>query len=284
MKNLLLLIIVLTLLGCGQTTEKQSNKNPINGDLSLIGEDGNATSKEPLKKIPHAKDKLALERLLTDTIINSLKFGSPDETLQQNHKLTAPDNSTINKTVIKGFIDYRKYDTMKMDTPYSFSIIISKNISRETIKATIFSFTNHPVQRETIRISKVMTARLVSVDSSFTIKLLNGHQEQIVEMTDSTFTEWDWSVIAKQAGKHKLKMYVSIFDSDKYKDFPVYEGEVFIFVKGKFWKSVGKFINDNKQWLWTGVILPFLPSLWKKLKAWWKRRKKTRKNGKIVRR
>jgi hypothetical protein len=251
MKNLLLLIFVLTILECSQTAETPS-----------------------LVKVSHTKDKLALEQLLTDTIINTLKIDSHNAIIQQNYKLVAPDNQTINKTYVKGLIDYRKYDTMKMDTSYSFNVTISKNISRETIKAAISSFTNHPVQRETIRISKVMTALLVSDDSSFTIKLLNGHPEQIVEMTDSTYTEWDWSVIAKQAGKHKLKMYVSILDSGMYKDFPVYEGEVFIFVKGKFWKSVGKFINDNKQWLWTGVILPFLPLLWKKLKAWWRKRKK----------
>jgi|GEM_PF-5475526 hypothetical protein len=257
MKNPFFSIIFLIFLGCGSSYDKQS-----------------------LKTVSPTKDKLALERLLTDTIINTLKIDPHNATVQQNYQLVAPDNQTINTTYIKGLIDYRKYDTMKMDTPYSFNVIISKNISRETIKATIPSFTNHSVQRETIRISKVMTARLVSDDSSFTIKLLNGHPEQIVEMTDSTYTEWDWSVIAKQAGKHKLKMYVSILDSGRYKDFPVYEGEVFIFVKGKFWKSVGKFINDNKQWLWTGVILPFLPLLWKKLKAWWRSRKKRKPTGK----
>jgi hypothetical protein len=162
-------IIVLTLLVFGQSAENSS-----------------------LVKVSHTKDKLSLDQLITDTKINTLGNNRYNEIVPKNHIPAAMSNQIITKTDVKGFIDYRKYDTMKMNTLFSFSATISKNILREMIKVVIsFFFNNHPVQKETIRISKVMTTRLVSDYLGFTINLLNGHPEQIVVMEDSTYTEWD---------------------------------------------------------------------------------------------
>lgn len=170
----------------------------------------------------------------------------PHVIIKNNEVPRSTPNVTTNTDTIQnnqynfGYITYYIPDTMKVGQSYRIELRISKY---NTVELSIGLDTNR-VQRN-IRIGSKMEAKLIDVDNVFRINSTNT-PEQTVEM-DKSYTTWVWHVVPLKAGRHELKLLVTIKQNDIVKDVPVYEDKVYVQASPIF--TIWGFIKENWHYI-----------------------------------
>lgn len=162
----------------------------------------------------------------------------------------------------KGTIAYSVPDKMTVSTEYRVKLRITKEKGKWINRTLILGDREIPivdttvsstVRLENIRVSRKMSAYLISDDKSFRITNLNT-ETQIVE--NSEYTEWSWIVYPLVSGdKHlKLLIKITIDESDSYKDIVVFDKK--IEVKSNMSHGLSAWFSNYWQWLISTLLIP----------------------------
>ena len=212
----------------------------------------------------------------------SLMIGTKDNVVQPNKK-TPKQHKKENKvnTIIKevrphGLIAYSVPTQMQVGSEYSVKIRISKQNNRTVLlignREIPISDNLDSVKIETITVSPVMSASLLSSKNDFEITSLST---EIQNIDQDGYTEWEWNVIPLKGGENNLKLNVKIRikedGNDYYKDITVFQRK--IKVKSNLSYSIKDFIFKNWEWFLGVIFIPIFQRFW----LFWKKKKEENK-------
>lgn len=175
----------------------------------------------------------------------------------------SPDSIVVEKDNGMGIITYYIPDTMKVGIEYKVNLRIAKKNS-VSISAGLPDIA---VKKE-IRVGKTMEAVIKQTNpelSAFKIESLNTAVQSIEN--DTSYTNWEWSIMPLKSGKHGLKLVIVIKENNLTKDIPVYEENIYVVSSPIY--SAHKFIGQYWQWLMSSLVIPIF--------AWWFNKRKKKK-------
>ena len=106
-----------------------------------------------------------------------------------------------------------------------------------------------------IRVSPVMTVRLVGDKSAFDIVELSS-ELQAIGAVHRHGADWAWDVTPLKTGRHWLTLRVTAKDDDVVQDMPLHTESVEVTVTPWLWTR--QTAGDHWQWLTTAIAIPML--------------------------
>lgn len=188
----------------------------------------------------------------------------------KNRTIIDKDTTTIPK-IGQGIIAYSIPEEMSVGNKYPIKLRISKeqNKTKLIIGERSISINDENVKSkitiESIRVEPVMSAYLLSSDSTFQISSLNSETQNI---EDLGYTEWGWIVKPLKSGNNYLKLIIKVKikleDEIYYKDITVFDKN--IKVKSNIKYGISNWLSKYWQWLMTTIFIPLVIFFYKKRK------------------
>lgn len=223
------------------------------------------------EKEPNASTSLELSGVSPDwqqSAQQALASGAPIESLPEAKAAIAAAraiNTALVDSMETGLLAFNPSLTMTTGTVYPVVARIIQNLGDQVEQDITQGLQSAGVtaQVETIKVSPIMKAKLLTESpSDFQITSFSD-EEQIVG--ESAYTEWQWRVLPKTWGKHKLLLTVTAIlefpgVSARAWSLPVYEREIEVQIDPVY--VVGSFAGEYWQWLVTAIAIPFLSWAW----------------------
>ena len=116
-----------------------------------------------------------------------------------------------------------------------------------------------------IRVSNRMEARLTG--PGFQITAVSPEEQAI---TSRGSTQWNWDVKAITAGKQQLHLTLTALFTVEGKDTrrAIQTFDRTIDVQVKWGQRIAGFVVENWKWLWTVIVVPLAPVIWRARKRW----------------
>lgn len=189
----------------------------------------------------------------------------PVEPVEDIYPISEIDNILIYENNNFGDINYVLIDTMVVGYINKVNMTISDSINIDVIIDNIETFTYNNIFTETIRISPLMSSKLIDPTGGDNFNIVPiTPEEQIIE--NQQFTKWEWNVIPLKKGEHKLILIVDIIYDNNKKNIKVYEDFIYVYSKETIIDKLFNFINNYWEWIISTLIIPFIIFIYEKYK------------------
>ncbi len=161
--------------------------------------------------------------------------------------------------LIRAKLAYKIPDTMDIGKQYVVEVIITKQLLDNVLYYGFYkNISKDFVLIDSIAISSRVKVSLIDPEEkNFQIKPMNT-ELQVVDSKSST--AWKWYIRPKTGGYNPLILTVSTRIKDQYgsdyKDIPVFEKTVN--VNSNYWYSTRIFLEENWQYVLSGILIPFI--------------------------
>jgi hypothetical protein len=193
-----------------------------------------------------------------------------------------PINVTREKRVLKvspnieqtsknltGRLNYLVSDTMEVGVTNVVSVSISINMNKEMVISKVSTFRHYnnvitEIIDTIIRVTPEMIVRLQEIGTvgNFHIDTITP-TKQVIELSDTTLTQWQWKVTPLKDGNKVLTITVDLVIDGVEKNLNIYDGKIYVHMKNKIWITIVNFFFDNWKWLWTAIFIPLFVWLFK---------------------
>jgi hypothetical protein len=202
-------------------------------------------------------------------LLDSVGAPAPvEERIFTQQPLTTPETpasqiESVEKKI--GEITHLIKDTMNYGVTDTVEVTISYNCPKVIIQNEVATFRSHAlsITSQPVKITPEMRARLIDpTGNSFRIVPITD-TVQMVEMTDSTYTLWQWMVTPIKAGDQSLVLSVDMIVDNNKKSLKIYQDKIFVHIG--FWSKVWNFIQINWTYITyvVGGLLAILAFLYK---------------------
>ncbi len=243
--RIILLILIITLIGCS------GPRKVLSGTNGIKGEEANAKEYESYEE--SYEIFVEPDRILYDEVAYTppeLEF--VDRVENPKIQIVEVENRIVNReTMNLGRVVYKIPTEMKVRTTHQVIVRISKSTVH------ILEDLEGEVKSTIIPVTETMEVKLIdpSPDDDKMFEIVPDNDGiQLVEDNES-ITEWTWNVTPKRSGEAKLKVVISII-RDGVKKEKVYSDEVI--VKSDIKKSSWYFIRTYWEWIMSSLVLPFV--------------------------
>jgi hypothetical protein len=179
---------------------------------------------------------------------------------------------------VKSAVDHLKTGSVTFNPPAEMRVgqtqhmeaVISQNVRDKIAEALEGGRTT---TRLDLRVAPRMSAELMASSDEFRITPLSGENPEKTFGTDGK-ARWIWGIEPLKAGKGEtislvIKAIVFVPIGENGRDLPedAITKVVTLTVDAKAWpETVFDFVKENWQWLWTALLVPFVPWAWGKLR------------------
>ena len=155
-----------------------------------------------------------------------------------------------------GEVTYVVSDTMFVNVTKTINLVISNKFKVEKMVTEVKAFLGTTTQTEPLRISEIMSVKLIDPNGTcFRITPITN-TEQTIEKNN--YTRWEWDITPLKKGIHTLKLTIDILDNKHHKNIRVYENFITVISTKTFGQVIKEFFIEYWQYLISGIILPFL--------------------------
>lgn len=273
-----LFIIILLITSCKVTENKEQIPTTTTngfGNSQYDNNDDNVNYNDSTSFIIiHHTDKIIVSSPVLSPVSSSPVYDVESSTLISNQQYSTTQTTSTIITEIKktpnysvGKMAYSVPDTMKVGNLYDITLRITKYEEDRVLIEGIDKNNNvkSKIVLNNIRVSSVMTALLIDVDSNFSIKSTSTMEQNIEEFG---FTEWNWVVKPIKSGENRLRLLIKVRvfteNGDYLKDIPVYDQK--IKVQSNIQWTLKIWLGKYWQWLMSTIIIPVFIYFWKKRK------------------
>lgn len=174
-----------------------------------------------------------------------------------------PRSIILYETSNYGDINYVVNDTMVVGEISIVNMTISKSVNKEILINDINTFNENNLFTEVIRISPIMSARLIDPKNGENFIIVSiTPEEQLIESDD--YTKWQWQVTPLNKGNHKLTLTVDIIYETNRKNIKVYDDFIYVYNKDKLTIKLLNFFKNNWEWLLSTLLIPFFIFIYNK--------------------
>lgn len=275
MKNILIYLMVLTLFSCSVSKDIEVKKENVvfDNNCDSVVENYNEVNADQIVSIEKEEGKLPN---FINTTTNNREVSLPRRSKIVNDNSEILINDYVDDNKVKksnGLLAYNIPDELIVGEYFSVTVRISKNKNKQSIVLGSRGITiydgdvNSNVNIELIDIKSSMSAQLLG-DSRFKITPLSSDFQDI---DDNDYTEWEWRVMPLKSGKNYMKLLIRTKNKvdDTYKDITIFDKK--ILVKPNIKYSVGGWLSNNWQYLFSTLLIPIFT--W-----WWSNRRKKKRS------
>jgi hypothetical protein len=276
MKNILIYLMILVLFSCSVSKDIGVKKENVvfDNNCDSVVENYNEVNVDQIVSIEKEEGKLP--NFINPTI-NNREVSLPKRSKIVNDNSEVLVNDYVDDTKVKksnGLLAYNIPDELIVGEYFSVTVRISKNKNKQSIVLGSRGITiydgdvNSNVNIELIDIKSSMSAQLLGDDSRFKITPLSSDFQDI---DDNDYTEWSWRVMPLKSGKSYMKLLIRTKNKvdDTYKDITIFDKK--ILVKPNIKYSVGGWLSNNWQYLFSTLLIPVFT--W-----WWSNRRKKKRS------
>jgi hypothetical protein len=169
---------------------------------------------------------------------------------------------------VKNLLIFHTKDTMKLDSTYSATLALGKNISldelADKIKKVLEPGGKIKITDTTLEIGLQMSATLEDKasekDPNFSIRPVGSASNIRVYDAKKNKMVWQWNVTPLKEGQHQLSLSISLVDKNGIASNPETQWySITIYSekkKGSPGNGFGSFLSKNWQWLISAIIIP----------------------------
>jgi hypothetical protein len=188
----------------------------------------------------------------------------------------SPDFDTLVKNAVghldTGSVTFNPPAEMRVGQSQDMEVIISRIVHDKIAEALRGGRTSTTME---VRIAPEMSAELRAASSDeFSIKPLSS-QDPVQTFGPDGKARWIWHIEPLKAGHDEeisLVIRAIVFVPGQKLPVDAITQVVTITVDAKPWsEAMLDFVHDNWQWLWTALLVPFVPWAWKKLQKGYRR-------------
>lgn len=201
--------------------------------------------------------KTSIESSVDTTNTNVTTFNGKKSNLEISK--IVPDIEKVSKN-LTGRLNYIMSDTMEVGITDIVSVVVSRNMTKDVVVNSVLTFRNRSRIVDTIiRVTPEMSVRLLEIGTigNFHIDDLTSVVQKI-EIEDTTLTMWQWRVTPLKDGDKVLTITVDLMIDGVEKNLNIYDGEIYVHMKNKFWVTIEKFLVDYWQWICSVILIPLV--------------------------
>lgn len=186
-----------------------------------------------------------------DKINDDLDINISTKRIVDNRAPSSIINTGVNNDISNGKVLYHIPDKMKVGETKTVFLRISKSKSN----LEIYENLNSNFLESNIRTSDAMSVELIDPSPEDRKMFYISKTNSQIQLVDSSYTEWIWSVKAIRSGDAKLKIVVKIASGNIVKE-TVYQSDI----KIKINPSYQILIFIEKWWMWiiTTIVIPIV--------------------------